>query len=154
MRPRVGTRGRKQQKRWMGTASDPLERAARGRTGPLRTSSASSSRFAAALQGGPETARLRSTPYRSLTVNCCCSCAACPADGSVALLVDVVDGVQRRFVDGLGWHVVRDLVLRPRAQGRLVRSRHRAPLPAPPQRQAAKPGTVCSETEATDWLTE
>lgn len=43
------------------------------------------------------------------------------------------------------WHVVQG----PETQcsGPTVRSRHKAPLLAPLQRQAVKPGTVCSETK-------
>lgn len=67
----------------------------------------------------------------------CCFGAASYADGSIVLLVDVFDDVERRLL-GAGssstdWHIVRDL--RPRTQA-CVRSRHRSPLLVPPQRQA------------------
>lgn len=70
MGPGVGTRSQKPQKRWMGTASDPLAR----RVETNSTTSGQAQQSAASPQprsSGPETARLRSAAYSSLTVMSC-----------------------------------------------------------------------------------
>lgn len=134
MWPGVGTRSQKPHKRWMGTASDPLAR----RVETNSTTSGQAQQSAALPQprrSGPETARLPSpalAPRVASTDRPCCW---------------LTSSMMSSAGSSTGWHVVQSRDLRPGAQGLSVRSRHRTPLLVPPQRQAVKPGTVCSETK-------
>lgn len=135
MWPRVGTRSHKPQRRWIGTASNPLARFV-GTNWPIVDKP--NHRSAASPQPRRRDQELQNcAPQGPVVVSDCWSRAASYSEGSCVPLVDVVDDVESRLVDVLACSRRPETQGSGRASHTNGRSRHRSPLLAPsPQRQA------------------